>query len=82
MFNTLNGDSNVAFFKEYTNAGLTPEKMPVVSVSIAEEEVTGIGADNIKRQLTAWNYYQTTDTPENEKFVAAYKAKIERFASL
>lgn len=40
VFNTLNGDSNVAFFfKEYTNAGLTPQKMPVVSVSIAEEEV-------------------------------------------
>jgi len=33
VFNTLNGDSNVAFFKEYTNAGLTPQKMPVVSVS-------------------------------------------------
>ena len=39
VFNTLNGDSNVAFFKEYTNAGLTPQTMPVVSVSIAEEEV-------------------------------------------
>ncbi len=32
VFNTLDGDTNVAFFKEYTNAGLTPEKMPVVSV--------------------------------------------------
>lgn len=73
VFNTLNGDSNVAFFKEYTNAGLTPEKMPVVSVSIAEEEVTGIGADNIKGQLTAWNYYQTVDNPVNKEFVAAYK---------
>jgi urea transport system substrate-binding protein len=38
VFNTLNGDSNVAFFKEYTNAGLTAQKMPVVSGSIAEEE--------------------------------------------
>lgn len=75
VFNTLNGDSNVAFFKEYTNAGLTPEKMPVVSVSIAEEEVTGIGADNIKGQLTAWNYYQTVDNPVNKEFVKAYKAK-------
>jgi len=75
VFNTLNGDSNVAFFKEYTNAGLMPEKMPVVSVSIAEEEVTGIGADNIKGQLTAWNYYQTVDNPVNKEFVKAYKAK-------
>ncbi|MGY4708538.1 urea ABC transporter substrate-binding protein [Mycolicibacterium sp. CBM1] len=75
VFNTLNGDSNVAFFKEYTNAGLTPQKMPVVSVSIAEEEVQGIGAQNIAGQLTAWNYYQTLDNPVNKAFVAAFKAK-------
>ena len=47
----------------------------MLSVSVAEEEVRGIGADNIAGHLVAWNYYQTTDTPENEKFVAAYKAK-------
>ncbi len=76
VFNTLNGDSNVAFFREYSNAGLTAEAMPVVSVSIAEEEVGGIGVQNIEGQLTAWNYYQTVDTPENQTFVAAYK---ERF---
>ncbi|AQT80538.1 urea ABC transporter substrate-binding protein [Mycolicibacterium litorale] len=75
VFNTLNGDSNVAFFKEYTNAGLTPQKMPVVSVSIAEEEVQGIGAQNIEGQLTAWNYYQTLDNPVNKAFVAAFKQK-------
>ena len=75
VFNTLNGDSNVAFFKEYKNVGLTAETVPVVSVSIAEEEVGGIGVDNIVGQLTAWNYYQTVESPENEKFVAAFKAE-------
>jgi urea transport system substrate-binding protein len=47
--------------------------MPVVSVSIAEEEVKGIGAANLKDQLTAWNYYQTIDSPANKKFVADFK---------
>ncbi|MBB1034995.1 urea ABC transporter substrate-binding protein [Dietzia sp. CQ4] len=75
VFNTLNGDSNVAFFREYTNAGLTAEDTPVVSVSIAEEEVQGIGADNIEGQLTSWNYYQTIESPENTSFVEAFKAK-------
>ncbi|MFD6855729.1 urea ABC transporter substrate-binding protein [Rhodococcus sp. NPDC060090] len=75
VFNTLNGDSNVAFFREYTNAGITAADMPVVSVSIAEEEVVGIGAQNIEGQLTAWNYYQTVDSPENTSFVEEYKAK-------
>ena len=75
VFNTLNGDSNVAFFREYANVGLTAADMPVISVSIAEEEVVGIGAQNIAGQLTAWNYYQTVDSAENTAFVDAYKAK-------
>ncbi|WP_113699613.1 urea ABC transporter substrate-binding protein [Nonomuraea lactucae] len=75
VFNTLNGDSNVAFFKEYKSAGLTAAKMPVLSVSIAEEEVKSIGTQYLEGQLTAWNYYQTTPGKANETFVKAYKAK-------
>jgi urea transport system substrate-binding protein len=75
VFNTLNGDSNVAFFKEYANAGLSADEMPVLSVSIAEEEVGGIGVQNVEGQLTAWNYYQTVDSPENETFVEAFQAE-------
>ena len=75
VFNTLNGDSNVAFFKQLKDAGITAEDLPTVSVSVAEEEITGIGADNIAGHLVAWNYFQTTQTPENEKFVAAFKTK-------
>ncbi|MCB0062598.1 MAG: urea ABC transporter substrate-binding protein [Caldilineaceae bacterium] len=74
IFNTLNGDSNVAFFKQFKDAGFTAESLPVISVSVAEEEVRGIGPENIAGHYTAWNYYQTTDTPENAAFVEAYKA--------
>ncbi|MDV6308452.1 urea ABC transporter substrate-binding protein [Gordonia amicalis] len=74
VFNTLNGDSNVAFFREYKNVGLTRQAMPVVSVSIAEEEVGGIGVENIEGQLVAWDYYQTIDNPTNKSFVTDYKA--------
>ncbi|MBW3088374.1 urea ABC transporter substrate-binding protein [Bifidobacterium sp. 82T24] len=75
VVNTLNGDSNVAFFKEYKASGLSADKVPVISMSIAEEEVASIGVDNVKDQLTAWNYYQTLDNPENKKFVKNFKAK-------
>jgi urea transport system substrate-binding protein len=76
VFNTLNGDSNVAFFKQFKAAGLTAQSMPVMSVSVAEEEVRGIGPENVVGHLTAWNYYQTTDTPANKTFVEAYKKKF------
>ncbi|HEU5108099.1 MAG TPA: urea ABC transporter substrate-binding protein [Micromonosporaceae bacterium] len=75
VFNTLNGDSNVAFFKQLASAGVTAAAMPTVSVSVAEEEVVGIGPANIAGHLVAWNYYQTTAGATNEKFVQAFKAE-------
>jgi urea transport system substrate-binding protein len=73
IFNTLNGDSNVAFFKQIQAAGLTPEKYPTMSVSVAEEEVRQIGKEYLVGHYAAWNYFQTVDTPENTKWVADFK---------
>jgi urea transport system substrate-binding protein len=75
IFNTLNGDSNVAFFKQYKDAGYTAETLPTMSVSIAEEEVKAIGTEYLLDHLVAWNYYETIDSPENTTFVEAFKAK-------
>ena len=75
IFNTLNGDSNVAFFKQLKDAGISAEDLPVLSVSIAEEEIRGIGGDVVAGHYTSWNYYQTIDTPENNEWVANFKAK-------
>jgi len=75
VFNTLNGDSNVAFFKQLKAAGLSAENMPVMSVSVAEVEVAGIGVDNFKGQLTAWNYFQSIKADANAKFVANYQGR-------
>jgi urea transport system substrate-binding protein len=75
IFNTLNGDSNVAFFKQYKDAGYGADTLPTMSVSIAEEEVKAIGTEYLLDHLVAWNYYQTVDTPANTTFVEAFKAK-------
>ncbi len=75
IFNTLNGDSNVAFFKQLADAGISSDDVTVLSVSVAEEEIRGIGSDVLAGHLASWNYYQTTDTPENEQFVESYKGE-------
>jgi len=74
IFNTLNGVSNIAFFRQLHAAGFTATNLPVMSLSVAEEEIQAIGTEFIEGQLTAWNYYQTLNTPENQVFVTAYKA--------
>ena len=73
IINTLNGDSNITFFRQLRESNVTPDEIPVMSFSIAEAEVDDIGAENIAGNLVTWNYYQTTATPENDRFVRAYK---------
>jgi urea transport system substrate-binding protein len=75
IYNTLNGDSNVAFFKQLKGAGLGPDRYPVMSVSIAEEEVKAIGTDFLTGQYAAWNYFMTVESDANTKFVEAFRSK-------
>lgn len=75
VLNTLNGDTNVAFFQKLREADLTAGELPIMSVSVAEEEIRTIGPANIAGHLIVWNYFQTGNTPENHKFVKAYKQK-------
>jgi len=76
IFSTINGDSNVAFFKQLKAAGITARDIPVMSVSIAEEEVRGIGGDNVAGHYAVWNYFMSQNTPENSVFVENYKNRF------
>jgi len=76
IINTLNGDSNVSFFKQLAAIGLTPDKLPVMSFSIAEPEAKAMGPSLLAGSYTSWNYYQSLATTANASFVSAYKAKF------
>ncbi|MEO1133489.1 MAG: urea ABC transporter substrate-binding protein [Cyanobacteria bacterium J06639_1] len=76
VLNTINGDSNVGFFKQYTAQGLNSEICPVMSSSLSEDDVRGIGAENVIGQYAVWNYFQSQQRPQNEKFVKAFKDKF------
>ena len=75
IINTLNGDSNVAFFKQFNAAGMTAAKLPIISFSIAEQETVAIGAKLVAGHYAVWNYFQSLPTEANKKFIAAYRAK-------
>ncbi|HEX5656762.1 MAG TPA: urea ABC transporter substrate-binding protein [Polyangiales bacterium] len=78
VISTINGDSNVPFYKELANQGLKAEDVPVVAFSVGEEELRGIDATPLVGHLAAWNYFQSLDTPENKAFVEKWKAYVKK----
>ncbi len=77
IISTLNGDTNVPFFKEFANAGLTSENCPVVSFSISEDEFRGLPAKELVGHLGCWTYFMSIKSPENTKFVKDFMAWIK-----
>lgn len=78
IINTLNGNSNVSFFIQFHNSGLTAEDFPIMSFSIAENEINEIGPEFLEGQYVSWNYFETLDTSANKKFVQKYKETYGR----
>jgi len=75
VFNTLNGDSNQAFYRQYRDAGITADEIPILAVSVAEAELQSIG-DAAIGHYASWSYFQSINTPENQKFVQEFQAEF------
>lgn len=73
IFSTVVGDSVVALHRQYHAAGLDPEKMPMASLTTSENEVAAMGGPAAAGHFTSAPYFMVWDSPENEKFVAAYR---------
>jgi urea transport system substrate-binding protein len=78
VVSTLNGDTNVPFFKEYAAAGLDAESCPVVSFSVSEDEFRGLPASQLVGQLGCWTYFQSIKSPENAKFIKDWNAWVAK----
>ena len=73
VVSTINGDSNVPFYKELGNAGLKATDVPVVAFSVGEEELRGVDTKPLVGHLASWNYFMSLKNPENDKFVKMYR---------
>jgi urea transport system substrate-binding protein len=73
ILSTINGDSNVPFYTEFANQGLTADTCPIMAFSVAEDELRSMQTEKLVGHLAAWNYFQSIDTPMNKKFVADFK---------
>jgi urea transport system substrate-binding protein len=73
VLSTINGDSNVPFYTEFANQGLTADGCPIMAFSVAEDELRSMQTEKLVGHLAAWNYFQSIDTPENKRFVQKFK---------
>src|ERR1700737_445256 len=77
VVSTINGDSNVPFYKELGNQGLKASDVPVVAFSVGEEELRGIDAKPLVGHLAAWNYFMSVKNPTNTKFKDEWAAWVK-----
>ena len=75
IFAAVVGGSNVAFYKALKAAGITGDKQLLVTLSVTEDEMTGVGGENFQGFYSSMKYFQSLDNENNKKFVAAFKAK-------
>ena len=68
VISTINGDSNVPFYKELGNQGLKAKDVPVVAFSVGEEELRGVDTKPLVGHLAAWNYFMSLKNPTNAAF--------------
>jgi urea transport system substrate-binding protein len=78
VISTINGDSNVPFYKELGNAGLKATDVPVVAFSVGEEELRGIDTRPLVGHLAAWNYFMSLKNATNDAFVKKYRAYAKK----
>ncbi len=73
MISTINGDSNVPFYRELGNQGIKASDIPVMAFSVGEEELRGIDTKPLVGHLAAWNYFMSVKNPKNTEFVNKFK---------
>jgi urea transport system substrate-binding protein len=78
VLSTINGDSNIPFYKEFANQGLTAATCPIMAFSVAEDELRAMDTEFLVGHLAAWNYFHSNDSPENKKFVESFKAYCKK----
>jgi urea transport system substrate-binding protein len=76
IVNTINGDSNSAFFRGLQRAGLHAEDAPVLSFSMGENDLLSLGEAGVGH-YAAWSYFQSIDRPENREFVRKFHTRFD-----
>jgi urea transport system substrate-binding protein len=78
ILNTINGNTNLTFFRELRAAGVKSATTPTLSFTTSEQGRQSIGAGVLAGDYSAYTYFQSIDTPENKDFVKQFQEKYPR----
>ena len=73
IYSIVVGGSNVSWYKQLKAAGITSDKWTLLTISVTEDEMLGIGGENVEGFYSAMKYFQSLDNENNMAFVKAFK---------
>lgn len=74
VFSTVNSDSNLGFYPQYQEAGIAAAEIPIMAVSVTEEEIQQLGVESAVGHYAAHSYFQSLKNSRNQTFVQNFKA--------
>lgn len=77
VISTINGDSNVPFYKELANQGVKATDIPVIAFSVGEEELRGVDTKHLVGHLAAWNYFMSMKNKNNDSFILKWQEYVK-----
>ena len=76
ILNTINGVSNLEFFRQLRAAGVTPQQIPTVSFSFGENLLSELAGTPMDGDFASGNYFQTISSDANRDFQARFRARF------
>lgn len=73
IYSIVVGGSNVSWYKQLKAAGITSDEWTLLTISVTEDEMLGIGGENVEGFYAAMKYFQSLDNENNKAFVKAFK---------
>jgi urea transport system substrate-binding protein len=74
IISTLNGASNLSFYKALRQAGFPPDELPVMAFSVSEAELQALEPEDVAGHYACWGYFMSYASPANADFIAAWRA--------
>jgi urea transport system substrate-binding protein len=73
IVSTINGDSNLSFYRAVKAANFHAEDLPIMAFSVSETELRSLDPDDVAGHYACWNYFMSDPAPENQSFLAAWR---------